>query len=168
MDAQATVLGELRGLRQRVPGVSGVVVATVDGMLLAWDAPGVDPDPVAALTATSLGLGQQFARSIGHGPVQESILRTAGGLIATYPAGANALLAVLARDGVDLALLNLEGHAVAHRVGLLCKGARGWAVTPSSPGPDDRCAPRPARVQSPMSPAGLPMRRGVRRPPGRP
>ncbi|HEX6968589.1 MAG TPA: roadblock/LC7 domain-containing protein, partial [Micromonosporaceae bacterium] len=98
MNVEATVLGELRALRQRLAGVSGVVLATTDGMLLASDAPGVDPDPIAALTATSIGLSQQFALSVGYGPVREATVRTAGGVIATFPAGDRALLAVLADD----------------------------------------------------------------------
>jgi uncharacterized protein len=168
MDTGVTVWNELHRLRQRLPSVSGAVVASVDGMLLASDLPGVDPDPVAALTATSLGLGRQFAHCVGQGPVQESILRTTNGVIATYPAGTRALLAVLADHDTDLTLLHLEARAVAVRVGRLCDGLGGWAPAPTTPSPDDLCAPRLRRLPPPMSPAALHWRRGVPRPPSRP
>ncbi|HEX5539988.1 MAG TPA: roadblock/LC7 domain-containing protein [Micromonospora sp.] len=166
MDADPTVLGELHGLRRRLPTVSGVVLATVDGLLVASDAPGINAEPIAALAATSFGLALQFAHSAGHGPVQESVIQAAGGLVAIYPAG-NTLLAVLAQHGTDTGLLHGEGRALAHRIGVLHDGGREWESTPTAP-TSDRCSPRPGRMPMPTSPAGLPMRRPILRPPGRP
>ncbi|HEX6967553.1 MAG TPA: hypothetical protein VF174_01815, partial [Micromonosporaceae bacterium] len=75
-------------------------------------------------------------------------------------------LAVLADDRVDPVLLQLEGHAVARRIGPFSDRLGGWAPGPTAP-QDDRCSTRP-RLTTPMSPVGLPSRRGVLRPPGRP
>lgn len=167
MDAEAAVLSELRRLRRRLPEVTGVVLASVDGLLLASDAPTFDPDPVAALAATSIGLSRQFARTTGHGTVHESVVQAAGGLIITYPAGGRALLTMVARYGADPAALQREGRTSAHRLGARYDGDRaGEALAPQSS--VDGCAPRATRASAPMSPAGLPTRRPILRPPGHP
>lgn len=44
MAAEAEVLDELRRLRARVPQVTGALAASVDGLVLAHDTPGVEPE----------------------------------------------------------------------------------------------------------------------------
>ncbi|HEX5597096.1 MAG TPA: roadblock/LC7 domain-containing protein [Micromonosporaceae bacterium] len=167
MDTEATMLGELRGLRRRLPAVSGVVLATVDGLLLASDAPNINPEPVAALSATSFGLALQFAHAAGHGPVRDSVIQAAGGIVVIYPAG-HALLAVLAGHDVDPVLLHGEAQRLAHRIGACYEGTGGWQSPPTTPTSLDRCSPRAGRMPTSMSPAGLPLRSPIRRPPRRP
>ena len=47
MTAEADVLDELRRLRARIPQLTGALAASVDGLVLAQDAPGVEPEGVA-------------------------------------------------------------------------------------------------------------------------
>ena len=54
MAAQDDVLAEIRDLRP-VPDVTGVLVATVDGLLVAHDTRGIEPETVAAMSAAQLG-----------------------------------------------------------------------------------------------------------------
>ncbi len=55
MAVEREVLDELHRLRARVPQVTGSLAATVDGLVLAHDAPGTEPEGLAALTAAALG-----------------------------------------------------------------------------------------------------------------
>lgn len=122
------VLVEIRHLRERLPYVTGVVVASVDGLLVAHDVTvdrpdgtsvGVDPETMAAMSAAYLGLAQQLARGAAYGDFQETVTRAVDGYVATFAAGTAALLTVLANAEINLGLLHHEARPVAHRVGAL-------------------------------------------------
>jgi hypothetical protein len=115
--AKQEVLGEIRGLRGRLPHVTGVLVATVDGLLVAHDTRGVEPDTIAAMSAAQLGLGQQLARGAGQGAFLENVTRSADGHLAVFAAGTSALLTVLASPELNLGRLQYEARPVAERVG---------------------------------------------------
>src|SRR3982751_4421958 len=51
MTVDPAVLEELDRLRARVPELSGSVLATTDGLVVAHDAHGIEPDGLAALAA---------------------------------------------------------------------------------------------------------------------
>jgi predicted regulator of Ras-like GTPase activity (Roadblock/LC7/MglB family) len=55
------VLQEMVALRNRVAGITGMVLATRDGMLIKADAGAVDPDSLAAIAATVLAVGRRMA-----------------------------------------------------------------------------------------------------------
>lgn len=120
----AEVLGELHGLRTRIPQVEGSVVATTDGMVIAHDlgaseAYGVEPEGVAALSAVNLGLSQRITDTASHGDLQETVIRGAFGHVITYAAGDRALLTVLVRSECDLETLHKDARRVADRVASL-------------------------------------------------
>jgi uncharacterized protein len=106
MDRQALVT-EMRGLRERVPGVTGALVAALDGQLVAADLgpgpdSGVDPQALARNAVASLGAARQVAGLTGQGTLGQAITRASRGHVAVYPIGDVALLAVLGDDGLDL------------------------------------------------------------------
>jgi predicted regulator of Ras-like GTPase activity (Roadblock/LC7/MglB family) len=106
MDRQALVT-EMRGLRERVPGVTGALVAALDGQLVAADLgpgpdSGVDPRSLARSAAASLGAARQVAGLAGQGALGRAVTRASGGYVAVYAVGDAALLAVLGGDGLDL------------------------------------------------------------------
>jgi predicted regulator of Ras-like GTPase activity (Roadblock/LC7/MglB family) len=120
----AEVLGELHGLRSRVPQVEGSVVATTDGMVVAHDLGasetyGVEPEGVAALSAVNLGLSQRISDTASHGDLQETVIRGSFGQVVTYAAGDRALLTVLVRSDCDLEKLHTDARGVADRVATL-------------------------------------------------
>jgi predicted regulator of Ras-like GTPase activity (Roadblock/LC7/MglB family) len=116
MPVEEEVLAEIRQLRGLVPGVSGSLVASLDGLMVADDTAGIVPEGVAALAAAGHGVGQRMAAAASHGDLHATTITGAGGLVATYPAGTRALLAVLANPTVNLHLLHLEAAQVAERV----------------------------------------------------
>lgn len=119
MAARHEVLAEIRGLRARLPHVTGVLVATVDGLLVAHDTRGVEPDTVAAMSAAQLGLGRQVAHEAAQGDFLEAVTRTVGGYVAVFAAGSDALLTVIAGADLNLGRLHHEARPVAERLGAL-------------------------------------------------
>ncbi|MFJ9247849.1 roadblock/LC7 domain-containing protein [Streptomyces sp. NPDC101776] len=119
MAAEAEILDELRRLRARVPQLTGALAAGVDGLVLAQDTPGVEPERVAALTATALGVAVRMADATGQGDFRELIVRGVYGYVATYAAGRGAVLTVLAQDRVNVGRLLLEGRRAGARIGEL-------------------------------------------------
>ena len=115
---------EIKQLRLGLPHVVGVLVASTDGLLIAQDAPRVQPETFAAMTAAQLGLGHQIAVAAACGEFQETITRAANGYVATFAAGTSALLTVVASPELNVGRLHLEARPVAARVGELV--ARGF------------------------------------------
>lgn len=127
-DLQA-VLDELRRLRTRVPQLTGALAAGVDGLVVAHDTPGVEPEGLAALTAAALGVAVRVADATGNGGFRELLVRGEHGYVATYAAGRTAVLTLLAQDRVNVGRLHLEGRRAGARVGELLDAAEAAAQT---------------------------------------
>jgi predicted regulator of Ras-like GTPase activity (Roadblock/LC7/MglB family) len=130
MAAEPEILEELRRLRARVPQLTGALAASVDGLVLGHDTPGVEPESVAALTATALGVALRMAEATGRGPLRELLVRGGQGYVATYAAGRTAVLTLLAEDRVNVGRLHLEGRRAGARIGELVDA--GTAPSPDS------------------------------------
>ncbi|MFF9178026.1 roadblock/LC7 domain-containing protein [Streptomyces sp. NPDC014793] len=118
-----TVLDELRRLRTRVPQLTGALTAGVDGLVVAHDTPGVDPEGLAALTAAALGVAVRVADATGNGGFRELMVRGEHGYVATYAAGRTAVLTLLTQDRVNVGRLHLEGRRSGARIGELLDAA---------------------------------------------
>jgi predicted regulator of Ras-like GTPase activity (Roadblock/LC7/MglB family) len=117
LQADPAAYTELAGLRERVPGVRGCVIASTDGMLVIHDL-GAGPEPydLAALASSAFGVGRQCGFALGQGPFHESTIRSHNGYFTVYAVGKVALLAVLGDDGLNVARLHLEARPVAERL----------------------------------------------------
>ncbi|MEV6115817.1 roadblock/LC7 domain-containing protein [Streptomyces sp. NPDC052109] len=136
-DLQA-VLDELHRLRNRVPQLTGALAAGVDGLVVAHDTPGVDPEGLAALTAAALGVAVRVADATRNGGFRELLVRGERGYVATYAAGRTAVLTLLAQDRVNVGRLHLEGRRSGARIGELLDAADAAARaarTTSGPAP---------------------------------
>ncbi|MFE6287032.1 roadblock/LC7 domain-containing protein [Streptomyces sp. NPDC057877] len=155
MAVEADVLDELRRLRSRLPQLTGSLAASVDGLVLAQDAPDTEPEGLAALTAAALGVAQRMADATARGAFRELLLRGAHGYVATYTAGPTAVLTLLADDRVNVGRLHLEGRRSGARIGELVAARIG---------PHEE-APRSAPAVDPGRPIGtLPVRTPRRSP----
>ncbi|MFJ7421641.1 roadblock/LC7 domain-containing protein [Streptomyces uncialis] len=150
MIAEAELLGELRRLRSRVPQVTGVLAASVDGLVLAQDAAESEAEAVAALTAAALGVGSRLTETTGQGHFRELLVRGADGYVATYAAGTHAVLTVLAEPRVNVGRLHLEARRSSTVIGELVDASA--AATPPVPA----VPPRPV---GPPTPVPIPVRR---------
>ena len=116
MTVNPAVLTELANLRARLPELSGSVLATTDGMVVAHDAHGIEPDSLAALAAAHLALARRFAHAVNHGDLRESVVECAGGYITSYTAGPDALLTVVTTRQANLAMVHLEARRCVQRI----------------------------------------------------
>ncbi|MBU6533896.1 roadblock/LC7 domain-containing protein [Streptomyces mayonensis] len=173
MAVESDVLEELHRLRNRVPQLTGSLAATVDGLVLAHDAPGTEPEGLAALTAAALGVAHRTADATARGGFRELLLRGADGYVATYAAGGSAVLTLLADGRVNVGRLHLEGRRSGARIGDLVATRTGPdRVASAAAERDTEAAADPARpigtlpVRAPQRPAHQPAPRpgGHRRP----
>jgi predicted regulator of Ras-like GTPase activity (Roadblock/LC7/MglB family) len=131
MAAEAEILDELHRLRARMPQLTGVLAASVDGLVLAHDTPGVEPEGLAALTAAALGVALRTTDATGRGELRELLVRGRGGYIATYTAGPTAVLTLLAQDRVNVGRLHLEGRRSGARIAEAMAAAGSAAPAPA-------------------------------------
>jgi len=116
MTVDPAVLEELDRLRARVPNLSGSVLATTDGLVVAHDAHGIEPDGLAALAAAHLALARRFAHAVNHGELRESVVECDRGYITTYTAGPNSLLTLVTSGDANLAMVHLEARRCVRRL----------------------------------------------------
>ncbi|MFE9258739.1 roadblock/LC7 domain-containing protein [Streptomyces sp. NPDC006879] len=117
---------EMRALRDRVVGITDVVVASADGLLITAEADDtVDGECLAALAAASLSIARRAGTATGKGPVGHTVARFSDGYMVTQAVGDMALMAVLGDSGMDLKRFHAESQASADRIGLLLTAAAG-------------------------------------------
>jgi uncharacterized protein len=141
------VLDELHRLRNRVPQLTGALAAGVDGLVVAHDTPGVDPEGLSALTAAALGVAVRITDATGNGGFRELLVRGEHGYIATYAAGRTAVLTLLAEGRVNVGRLHLEGRRSGARIGELLDAAEA-AARPAR----QTARPAPARTRTTRAP----------------
>lgn len=154
MAAEAEVLDELHRLRARLPQLTGALAASVDGLVLAQDTRGVEPEGLAALTAAAQSVALRLVDATGQGAFRELLVRGADGYVATYAAGPSAVLTLLAEGRVNVGRLHLEGRRSGQRISELL----GAAVQQP-----DRAPHQPPATTTPALPVRTPSVR-----PGRP
>ncbi|WP_250036033.1 roadblock/LC7 domain-containing protein [Paractinoplanes maris] len=116
MTVDPAVLEELDRLRGRLNELSGSVLATTDGLVVAHDAHGIEPDSIAALAAAHLALARRFAHAVSHGELRESVVECDRGYITSYTAGPNALLTLVTTGDANLAMVHLEARRCVRRL----------------------------------------------------
>jgi predicted regulator of Ras-like GTPase activity (Roadblock/LC7/MglB family) len=143
MTVDPAVLKELGNLRTRLTELSGSVLATTDGMVVAHDAHGIEPDSIAALAAAHLALARRFAHAVNHGDLRESVVECDGGYITSYTAGPNALLTLVTTRNANLAMVHLEARRAVRR---LVKVLALQAPAPARPDIPSQAAPLARRT----------------------
>lgn len=117
--AEDALLAEMRALQDRVTGITGTAVASRDGLIVREDTAGVDPDNLAALSATWLALAQRMSREAGQGTLREAMTRSAGGYVVIYAIGAKAVLVLIGDEGLDITRLHRESLVTLEAIGAL-------------------------------------------------
>ena len=122
---ETEVAAELRTLRARVPQLTGSLVASADGLLIAQDLPEtVEPSGMAAVTATGLSLAHRIAQTAHGGAFHEVVIRGVDGYVVIYAAGPTASLTVLAGATVNVGRLHLESRPAARAIAAHLTGTR--------------------------------------------
>lgn len=119
-DPWRPVRTELAALRHRVVGVTGCIIAGVDGLLILHDSRSSgEPHDIAAMAAAAHGISRTCGGALSQGPFQEVTIRNRDGCLAVYGIGDLGLLAVVGDGTVNIARLHLESRAILGRLAAL-------------------------------------------------
>ncbi len=103
-------------LRANVPDISGVMIASDEGLSIATDFAEEDAVRVAAVSAAASGLGNRISQNASLGEPEEVMVKGRDGLLIIYLAGNNSVLAVRAPARGNLGLVRLEASSAAQSV----------------------------------------------------
>jgi uncharacterized protein len=107
----------LANLRGAIPELRGALVASSDGLPMAQNLSGSeDPNRVAAMAATALGLGKRISDTLNAGGLQETSVSGSNGQVYLYSAGAKGVLVVVAPANANVGLIHLESRDAARRI----------------------------------------------------
>ncbi|MFF4934855.1 roadblock/LC7 domain-containing protein [Streptomyces griseofuscus] len=120
--AYASVAEILAAVRVNVMGVSGTVLSTVDGLLVAADTESSHPESVAALSASAHSIAWRLAAETGGGALRELVTRSAGRHVVIEAVGERALLTVIGDEGLDMTGLGSELSDAVERLAAILRG----------------------------------------------
>lgn len=106
----------LAGMRQAIPNLHGLMIASDDGMPLAHDFPEADAQRVAAMGATALGLGKRIAEQSKVGEMGETVVRGDHGYMMIYAAGESAVLVMAGPANANLGLMRIEAQSATGQI----------------------------------------------------
>lgn len=102
----------LHELRLKSPHLRGILVANAEGLPVARVmAEGADPNRLAAMAATAMGLGKRMNETMQIGEFSEISISGSNGQVYIYSAGHKGVLAVISPSSMNLGVL----HALAKR-----------------------------------------------------
>lgn len=116
MSKQEQVQQIIDKLRSVIPELRGVLVASIDGLAIGHSLSAGDPNRIAAMAATALGLGKRIVDSLGVGSFSETSVAGSEGMIFVYTAGPKGVLAVIVGGGANIGLIHLEARDTAKSV----------------------------------------------------
>ncbi|MFK8067535.1 MAG: roadblock/LC7 domain-containing protein [Gammaproteobacteria bacterium] len=102
-------------LRNNVPDITGVMVASSDGLSIASDFAEEEGARIAAVGAAAAGLGNRIAQNASLGDVNETMIKGSESLLLIYPAG-DGVLAIRAPALGNLGLVRLEAGGTCQQV----------------------------------------------------
>ncbi len=116
MGKQEDYASVIQQLRENVPDITGVMIASADGLSINTDFPEAEAARVAAMGASAIGLGNRIAKTTDLGDMYDMMVEGTNELLVIYMAGPGAILAVRAPRSANLGLIRLEGPKAAKRV----------------------------------------------------
>ena len=110
--------GHIEALRNAIPELKGVLLASNEGLPIAHSlSNGADPNRVAAMAAAASSLGRRISDSMSAGTLGEVSIQAEDGALFVYSAGSKAVLAVLSPQGGNAGLIHLEARSIAKDIG---------------------------------------------------
>src|SRR5260221_4334107 len=94
------IKNQLENLRNAIPELKGVLLASNEGLPIAHSlSNGSDPNRVAAMAAAASSLGRRISDSMSVGTLGEVSIQAEEGSLFVYSAGSKAVLVVLSPQG---------------------------------------------------------------------
>ena len=115
MSKKSDYVALIKQLRENVPDISGVLIGSVDGLAIATDFPESEAARIAAMAASSIGLGMRISDTTDLGGLTQMMFDGRNELLVIYMAGSGAVLALRAPIRANLGLIRLEGAKAARR-----------------------------------------------------
>ena len=123
------VRAELELIRAQVAGVRGSLAATSDGLVFAYDAPGVEPTQIAAISAATLALASRATLTTGCGNFREVVVHGSDGYLAVYAAGDSAIVAVMGTSSLNVGMLQYRAREIIDRIAAYATQTGRWAAS---------------------------------------
>jgi predicted regulator of Ras-like GTPase activity (Roadblock/LC7/MglB family) len=107
----------LDNLRNAIPELKGVLLASVEGLPVAHAlSNGMDANRVAAMAAAASSLGRRISDSMSTGLLNEVSVKGDDGMLFVYAAGTKAVLAVIGPSPSNAGLIHLEARSTAKEI----------------------------------------------------
>ena len=103
----AAMMGTLREIRGTVSRITGLLVATRDGLVLCADTKGIENDSVAAMAAAAIGLAAQFTGQAKVGEPRAAMFEGESGYVCVFPVEMPLLLVVFGEPDMTMGLFNV-------------------------------------------------------------
>lgn len=107
--------------------IQGSLIASTDGFLIAHTLRDENADRIAAMVATTTGVGRRMADTLGAGSLSETSIAGENRLIHLYLIGQKGVLAVVAKAGANVALINMSARETANEARSLLSQAKSTA-----------------------------------------
>lgn len=118
MAKQDTLRSQIETLRNAIPELRGVLLASNEGLPIAHSlSNGSDPNRIAAMAAAASSLGRRISDSMNVGTLGEISIQGEDGALFIYSAGTKAVMAVIGPQGANAGLIHLESRTIAKEIG---------------------------------------------------
>lgn len=104
-------------VRQSIPELHGVMVASNDGLAIAHDFPEAEAERIASMAATALVLGSRIAETTNLGSLHEAVIKGDHGYLIVHAAGDSAVLVMSSPADSNLGLMRIEARSASAKIG---------------------------------------------------
>ena len=112
--------GQIEALRNAIPELNGVLLASNEGLPIAHSlSNGGEPNRIAAMAAAASSLGRRISESMNAGGMTEVQVQADDAALFVYCAGTKAVLAVVSPKEGNAGLIHLEAREAAKEIGAL-------------------------------------------------
>lgn len=108
-------------MSRSIPELHGVMIASTDGLPIAYDFPESESEKTAATAATALGLGQRITERSNLGRLREAVVRGDNGYLVVCGAGESAVLVLSGPANSNLGLMRIEARAASAEISRLLR-----------------------------------------------
>ncbi|MES9833155.1 MAG: roadblock/LC7 domain-containing protein [Candidatus Thiodiazotropha sp. DIVDIV] len=116
MGKQEDFAGVIQQLRVNLPDITGVMIASVDGLTIGTDFSEEEAARIAAMGASAVGLGSRITKTAELGDMHDILIEGSSETLIIYMAGTAAILALRAPRSANLGLIRLEGPKAVEKI----------------------------------------------------
>lgn len=119
MNRQEEIKKILQELKSSLSSVRGVMLASVDGLVISHFVQTGEANQIAAMAATTLGLGKRVIDAINAGQLTEVAIAGNEGQMFIYAVRDQAVLVVITGEKPNVGMIQLQAREAAKRIASL-------------------------------------------------